>query len=66
VYQVTKAIFDNLPDWTGVHPLARQWSLKKALQINVAPYHEGAIRYYKEKGVWTAAMDAKQKALLEK
>ncbi|HET8726155.1 MAG TPA: TAXI family TRAP transporter solute-binding subunit, partial [Alphaproteobacteria bacterium] len=66
VYQVTKAIFDNLPEWTGVHPLAKQWSLKKALQTNVVPYHEGAIRYYKEKGVWTAAMEAKQKALLAK
>ena len=66
VYQVTKAMFDNLPEWTSVHPLAKQWSLKKALQINVAPYHEGAIRYYKEKGVWTPAMEAKQKALLAK
>ena len=66
VYQVTKAIFDNLPEWTTVHPLAKQWSLKKATQINVAPYHEGAIRYYKEKGVWTPALEAKQKALLAK
>ena len=64
VYQVTKAIFDNLPEWTSVHPLAKQWSLKKATQINVAPYHEGAIRYYKEKGVWTPELEATQKALL--
>jgi TRAP transporter TAXI family solute receptor len=66
VYQMTKAIFDNLPDWTSVHPLAKQWSLQRAVQINVAPYHEGAIRYYKEKGVWTPALEAKQKELLAK
>jgi TRAP transporter TAXI family solute receptor len=66
VYQMTKAIFDNLPAWTSVHPLARQWSLTKAVQINVAPYHEGAIRYYKEKGAWTPALEAKQKELLAK
>lgn len=64
VYQMTKAVFDNLPAWSGVHPLGRQWSLKKAVQINVAPYHDGAVRYYKEKGVWTAELEAKQKALL--
>jgi uncharacterized protein len=66
VYDVTKAIFDNLPEWTSVHPLAKQWSLKTATQVFVAPYHDGAIRYYKEKGVWTPALEAKQQALLAK
>jgi TRAP transporter TAXI family solute receptor len=66
VYQVTKAIFENLSGWNGVHPVAKQWSLERATKIAVVPYHEGAIRYFKEMGVWTAAMDAKQKALLAK
>ena len=66
VYQMTKAVFDNLPAWNSVHPLARQWSVQKAVQINVAPYHDGAVRYFKEKGVWTPALEAKQQELLAK
>ena len=30
------------------------------------PFHKGAIKYFKEKGVWTAAAEAKQKELLAK
>jgi len=66
VYQVTKAIFDNLPEWNSVHPIAKQWTLARATQVFVAPYHPGAIRYYKEKGVWTDALEAKQQAFLAK
>ncbi len=66
VYEVTKAIYDNLSAWNGVHPLAKQWTLARALKVNVAPYHDGAIRYYKEKGIWSAEMDKIQAALLAK
>lgn len=64
VYEVMKALYDHHDEWAKVHPLAKQWTLKKATQINVVPYHDGAIRFYKEKGVWTAALEAKQKQLL--
>lgn len=64
VYEVMKALYDHHDEWVSVHPLAKQWTLKKATQINVAPYHEGAVKFYKEKGVWTAALEAQQKKLL--
>jgi len=64
VYAVMKAIYDHLDEWKGVHPNARQWTLARALDIFVVPFHDGAIRFYKEKGVWNDKLEAKQRALL--
>ncbi|MPZ55282.1 MAG: TAXI family TRAP transporter solute-binding subunit [Rhizobiales bacterium] len=66
VYQVVKTVYDRHGEWKGVHPLANQATLKKALEIVVVPFHDGAIRFLKESGVWTAELDAKQKELLGK
>lgn len=66
VYQVVKTVYTRHAEWKGVHPLANQTTLKKALEITVVPFHDGAIRFLKEAGVWTAELAAKQKELLGK
>ncbi|QHB16971.1 TAXI family TRAP transporter solute-binding subunit [Mannheimia pernigra] len=51
VYTVTKAVFDNFDRFKRLHPafanLKQDEMIKNALS---APLHEGAVRYYKEKG----------------
>lgn len=51
VYQVVKAVFDNFDRFKRLHPafanLKESEMIKNALS---APLHEGAVRYYKERG----------------
>lgn len=51
VYQLVKSVFDNIDRFKRLHPAFAD--LKEAEMINVglsAPLHEGAVRYYKERG----------------
>jgi len=58
VYNMTKAMVELYPAYDGKAPGIGGWALDKQDFQWVAPYHDGAIRYYKEVGVWT---DAAQK-----
>lgn len=50
VYQMTKAIFDNLDAMVAAHAAARQMSVEAAPKDSPVPLHPGAERYFKEKG----------------
>lgn len=64
VYMMTKAVLDHLDEFAKYHVRAKDWSVQGSLVAPVAPFHNGAIRYYKEKGVWTPQMEELQKKLL--
>jgi TRAP transporter TAXI family solute receptor len=51
VYEITRAIFENLPFLHGIHAATREITLETALNGLVNPLHAGAARYYAEKGV---------------
>ena len=52
VYQIVKAVFDNLDNFKTLHPVFATLDDKHMVQGGeVAPFHPGAIRYYKEKGL---------------
>jgi TRAP transporter TAXI family solute receptor len=51
VYQMTKAVFDSLPDLAAAHAAARSIKLESALEGMPLPLHPGAARYFKEKGL---------------
>ena len=51
VYQVVKAVFDNFDEFKKLHPaLANLTPEAMVKNGNSAPLHEGAVKYYKEKG----------------
>ncbi|KAA2235089.1 TAXI family TRAP transporter solute-binding subunit [Salinarimonas soli] len=51
VYQMVKAMYENLPELNAAHAAARSIKLETALEGMPIPVHPGAERYFKEKGV---------------
>ncbi len=50
-YQMTKAIFESLPELVNAHVAGKEIKLETAAQGGPAPMHPGAARYFKEKGL---------------
>jgi len=66
VFGVAKAIYDNSDEFADSHPSAQYWTLKHRPIALAVPYHDGAIRYFKTKGLWTAEAQAYQEKLLKR
>jgi TRAP transporter TAXI family solute receptor len=60
VYRVTKALMDNPKDVASIHPAAKEIMVKNFFGNIQAPFHPGAIKYYKEIGVWTPQVQKAQ------
>ena len=51
VYQMVKAVFDNFDRFKRLHPAFANLEEGKMITNNLsAPLHDGAVRYYKERG----------------
>ena len=50
-YQMTKLIFESLPELVNAHAAGKEIKLDAAAAGSPVPLHPGAIRYYREKGV---------------
>jgi uncharacterized protein len=48
-----------------IHPILKEYTLEQALSNPPLPYHEGAISYFKKRGVWSAEMQQTQEKLLK-
>jgi len=64
-YTVVKALLDNHKDLLPVHKDFYGWTPERAVRDLSIPYHPGAIRYYKEKGLWSSEMEQRQAQLLK-
>ena len=50
-YIITKAVFDNLEDFKKLHPAVANITKEQMLEGNTVPFHPGAVKYFKEKGM---------------
>jgi TRAP transporter TAXI family solute receptor len=64
VYEVMKVFYDHLEELYTFHLEAKAY-LGNPLQVTVLPYHPGAVKYYKEKGLWTSEKEKTQQKLLK-
>ena len=66
VYALTRAIIENYEAFKDADPGAVGWALERQVLAWVVPYHEGAVRYFRELGVWNDALEAHNRRLLER
>jgi TRAP-type uncharacterized transport system substrate-binding protein len=51
VYTVVKTVFDNLDEFKKLHPALAHLKPEEMIKNGLsAPLHDGALRYYREKG----------------
>ena len=51
VYEITKAVFENFDRFKKMHPAFANLKEEDMIKKNLsAPMHDGAVKYYKERG----------------
>ena len=63
-YQMVKAVYEREEEFFKYHATCKDWPLSGAAKGTLHPYAPGAVKYYKEKGIWTSEYDARQAELL--
>jgi hypothetical protein len=52
VYRIVKATFQHLDRLHNSYPALADFNPEVAARAGLIPFHDGAIRYYREQGVW--------------
>jgi TRAP transporter TAXI family solute receptor len=65
-YTLVKVLYEHWDEFLGMFPAGKEYAREQVLTNWFQPFHPGAIKYYKEKGMWTADMDGKQQQLIKK
>ncbi len=67
VYKLTKGIWNGYEIYSPMHPSLKLWTREGALETDrfLSPYHSGAVKFFKEAGVWTKKHEERQAELLK-
>ncbi|MCB1671192.1 MAG: TAXI family TRAP transporter solute-binding subunit [Gammaproteobacteria bacterium] len=61
VYSLVKIMHQHFEEYKNNAPGANGWAMdRQKLEQAFIPYHDGAIRYFREIGVWTPEAEARQ------
>jgi len=64
IYEITKALYEQNAELVKRPGLMEWKTVRFVTQEPMLPYHEGAIRFYKEVGLWTNEMEEFNRARL--
>jgi TRAP-type uncharacterized transport system substrate-binding protein len=68
IYWFVKQMAEHYDTWKKGHAYLKKWTVGHTLKSDMwfVPRAEGFVRYFKEVGKWTPAMEKRQKELLAK
>ena len=64
-YELTKALYENFKELQELHVNLSRMNIEGMVSLGASvPYHPGAIKFYKEVGIWTEEAEALSQKLL--
>jgi TRAP transporter TAXI family solute receptor len=65
IYRISTALFDHNEEFSSYHKDGDQWTAARSITNVAVPFHEGAIRYFRERALWNDELQAQQESFFD-